>query len=353
MEGWISRVPLECGIDEVSVSRLFHMLTGRDRSRVLSDRDPIPPLLGREMVEGGAPGVFHDTCSHGLPRYPRDEFDSSLTYPGSPLRGDEVLIRTAPTPPEPKSAFVLWLECLAGPIDGHSGELSDESYSDEFYRVNDAAFLIQETWRARLSSYWRPGYAVAAARRMAAARPSLRKAYWSVYLQDSLYCWSSYLSDSLDASSVMPETSSPDGSLTQSPPPEPRTVLETSPLLICRAARLIQLAWARHTLLHDAASLIQTAWRRYAYPTPSPRPRHHSVDNDSDDDDYTLPLTNLDGLELTRQDFSRWCVPPGKPRPAMPAWTELIIRPRQELDASLDRSWSTSNQHGLSEAHTE
>ena len=248
---------------------------------------------------------------------------------------------------------MLWLECLAGPIDGHSGELSDESYSDEFYRVNDAAFLIQETWRARLSSYWRPGYAVAAARRMAAARPSLRKAYWSVYLQDSLYCWSSYLSDSLDASSVMPETSSPDGSLTQSPPPEPRTVLETSPLLICRAARLIQLAWARHTLLHDAASLIQTAWRRYAYPTPSPRPRHHSVDNDSDDDDYTLPLTNLDGLELTRQDFSRWCVPPGKPRPAMPAWTELIIRPRQELDASLDRSWSTSNQHGLSEAHTE
>ena len=46
----------------------------------------------------------------------------------SPLRGEEVLIRTAPTPPEPKSAFVLWLECLAVPIDGHCGELSDESY---------------------------------------------------------------------------------------------------------------------------------------------------------------------------------------------------------------------------------
>jgi len=57
-------------------------------------RKPLPPLVGRQRVEGGAPYMYEPSL--GVPQYPPDErWDSQLTYP---LSGNYVLWARASTP---------------------------------------------------------------------------------------------------------------------------------------------------------------------------------------------------------------------------------------------------------------
>ena len=96
MHGWVSRLDVEsasapAAADDRLMSRV---LSTGGRELPCDGRKPLPPPLGRQHVEGGAPYMYEPSL--GVPQYPPDErWDSQLTYP---LEGNYVRWPRASTP---------------------------------------------------------------------------------------------------------------------------------------------------------------------------------------------------------------------------------------------------------------
>ena len=96
MHGWVSRLDVEsasalAAADDRLMSRA---LSTGGRELPCDGRKPLPPPLGRQHVEGGAPYMYEPSL--GVPQYPPDErWDSQLTYP---LAGNYVRWPRASTP---------------------------------------------------------------------------------------------------------------------------------------------------------------------------------------------------------------------------------------------------------------
>ena len=96
MHGWVSRLDVESASALAAADdRLMSRALGTAGRELPCDgRKPLPPLLGRQRVEGGAPYMYE--LSLGVPQYPPDEhWDSQLTYP---LNGNYVRWPRASTP---------------------------------------------------------------------------------------------------------------------------------------------------------------------------------------------------------------------------------------------------------------
>ena len=95
MQGWVSRLEVDsaspAGVDIGSMSQA---LSNSGRDLPCDWRRPLPTLVGRQRVEGGAPYLYEPAL--GVPQYPPDErWDSQLTYP---LEGNYVRWPRASTP---------------------------------------------------------------------------------------------------------------------------------------------------------------------------------------------------------------------------------------------------------------
>ena len=95
MRGWVSRLEVgsasPAGADIGSMSQA---LSSGGRDLPCDWRKPLPTLVGRQRVEGGAPYMYEPAL--GVPQYPPDErWDSQLTYP---LEGNYARWPRASTP---------------------------------------------------------------------------------------------------------------------------------------------------------------------------------------------------------------------------------------------------------------
>ena len=95
MQGWVSRLEIDsaspAGADIGSMSQA---LSSGGRDLPCDCRRPLPTLVGRQRVEGGAPYMYE--LALGVPQYPPDErWDSQLTYP---LEGNYARWPRASTP---------------------------------------------------------------------------------------------------------------------------------------------------------------------------------------------------------------------------------------------------------------
>ena len=100
MHGWASRLDVDSPASAIAAA------DNRSMSQTLSNgghdlpcdwRKPLPTLVGRERVEGGAPYMYEP--AHGVPQYPPDnQWDSQLTYP---LEGNYVRWPRTSTPSLP------------------------------------------------------------------------------------------------------------------------------------------------------------------------------------------------------------------------------------------------------------
>jgi hypothetical protein len=119
MEGWISRPPADAermhdlhrygsthlGQDLADISSYIHACS-RPGASPCDPRSPLPPLIARMSVQGGAP-YLHE---HGKPQYEPDQYDSPRTYP---VEGNYVgeSVRRTEQPGDPSgtnSRITLW-----------------------------------------------------------------------------------------------------------------------------------------------------------------------------------------------------------------------------------------------------
>ena len=95
MQGWVSRLEIDSASPaSADIGSMSQALSSGGRDLPCDCRRPLPTLVGRQRVEGGAPYMYEPTL--GVPQYPPDErWDSQLTYP---LEGNYVRWPRASTP---------------------------------------------------------------------------------------------------------------------------------------------------------------------------------------------------------------------------------------------------------------
>ena len=98
MQGWVSRLEVDsaspAGLEIGSMSHALSSGATSRRDLPCDWRRPLPTLIGRQRVEGGAPYMYEPAL--GVPQYPPDErWDSQLTYP---LEGNYARWPRASTP---------------------------------------------------------------------------------------------------------------------------------------------------------------------------------------------------------------------------------------------------------------